>query len=995
MADISDDFIDEIRMSNDFLRSSIESQFEYYDKSIDSLDNIAEYLKDLVNFMKSGNSAEASNESAKGMSSSKKSSVPNDSIDFTKLGDALPKLTKGLLDFKKVETHKFTAFLRNMTNAMTLDGDLKNPKDVKELYTGISDVFDSLGGNLTKMGFGFMIFGVSDKMGGPESFLKFLDKFLSKDRLSFFKSDEIKQVGDSLNALGSGIFKFSFAIAIATPLLILGIPALLLLIPMLKLTQFTMSMLGDDIERIQEGGKAISYISGGLLLFTASLVMTRLLQPTDFLMGLGLIVLFSTFIGVVFLMNKIGGEKQVNAGSDSIMYFGVALISVTLSLLITRFVQWEDIFKGVLIISLLTGVSILLGIFKGVVSDGAKSLLFISASLIVAVIGILATRLVEWEDIGKAGAIIGGLTISALLLGLVGSVAIKGAIALIIISASLIVASIGISMVSKHEWEDIGKAGAIIGGLGAAAVLLGLSGPIGILGAVTMLIMGMSLVVIGNGISRIMSVDFDDKKSKTFITLLRDLSITMVSIGLGSLFLIPGIAASIGMGVALIAIGNGLLKFSELNLPLDELCGKDGTIYKTLTSVMEPFKQIGKENSIGGGFLNLGGSNPVAVGIKSVRGVGSVLVDIAKGVQAFANLTYTDANGKVVQLDDATMVTVQENIRSTIGVVGDVFAELGESGGEVKWWSNNKIQSGIKSIRGAGSNLVDIAKGVQEFANLTFKDSSGNSVPITPDMLGPEGTVSQNIHNVITSISNALGLIGSSDNAQGNWWRGKSAIDKGKKAIDGVGANILDIVNVAKGIQELTSKGNFDSEAMSKHIQNIIAGMSNGLSSVGKIESHKDIASSFSTVSKGLVDMAKNSEGLTKSATAIEKISNALAKTFDGINGLADDKLTKLKEFFEYIVEVEKFNAESFESKINSYRDIVESAKGINIQSGANITTNQDNQTSNIKLEQKLDDLGHKFDQMIGILSQVSSSLKKPLAVDIIDSDIQAIMNGR
>jgi len=1011
MANETEQLIDEMRSLNQFLTSSIDAQIDYYDKSSDVFDSISDYLKVLIdNINKDDNSSKEnkSSSAAKGASGSKSNST-KDMFDFSKLGKSLPDLAKGLILFKKAEPAKFTAFVRNLTDAMTQDGKLKNPKQIKELYEGISKVFESLGDNLGKMGLGLMIFTLADKMGGPKSFVNFLDKFLTKERLAILGSDQTKQAAESLNTLGNGLLLFSIAAALSTPLLLIGLPGLLLFIPSMKLIQIGISMLGDDLKRIKEGGEAITYMAAGLILFSLSLILTRELEPTDFLMGIALIFVFAIFIGVIALMDKlVGGKKGSNEGADSIMYFGIALITVTIALLLTRLITFDDIIKGALIIGVLGGISILLGLAKDTVKDGAWAMLLVSASLIVAVIGVIMTKLVDWEDIGKAGAIIGGLSVAVIIVGMNGSMAMMGSIAMILISASLIVATIGIGMAAKFDWEDIGKAGAIIGGLGAAAVLIGLSGPLAILGSVAMLIMGASLIVMAIGIKKLLELEFTEDNTVSLLKLIGGLGIEFGLIGLGSLFIGLGAIALIGVGLALNSIGEGLLKFYNLNIPIDELSGENGTIYKVLTSVMEPFKKIGLENSVGGGFLNPFGSNPVAVGIASVEGIGDILVDIAKGVQEFANLTFVNSRGERIQLDSTQMAMVASNIQMVLGAVSIAFAQLGETNGETNWWSNGKIESGVKSVEGVGRNLVDIAKGVQEFANLKFTGKDGKQISIKPEWLGPTGFITTNIQNVISSISSALGLIGSSDGAQGDWWFGSSAISKGKSAIDGVGKNLLDIVKTAQGISDLTSKG-FDPVKMETTIKTIIKGFSNALISIGSIPNSEKSAKTFNGISKNILDIANSSDGLNKSSLAIEKISNSLTKTFDGINKLGDDKLKNLKEFFQTLVEIEKFNAESFDKKMESWKELANTTTNLNVtgneNSGSSYTTSptrsskssatNDNEKSSKELDAKVDLLNTKFDTMITLLGQISQSLKKPLSVDIIDNDINTLLAGR
>lgn len=976
-------------------------------------------------------------------------------VQLATIGTSITSLANGLNLFKNVKSKKFTDFIKDLTNAMTNDGKIKDPKQVTEIYKAMADVLKALGDNIGKIGSGMIIFNIAAMMGGPKLFIKFVDDFFSKDRMKLLDPKKSKEVGEALHSLGTGILKFSVAMALSTPLLIIGIPGALLMVPMIALMGFITSQVGKNKKDINAGARSMETMALGLLFFSGAIFIAGMLQPTDLLMGLAVIALFGVFMLTVMLMNKIGGKNATKEGGEAMVFMGVALITVTIALLITRFIEFEDIMKGVLIMGGMALISIFLGMAKDKAIEGAVAMLFISASLIVAVLGILMTKLVDWDDIGKAGAIIGGLTISAILLGQFAPTALMGAISLIVISAALIVASVGVMLVKDFTWEEIGKSGAIIGGLGAAAILLGLAGPLPILGAVAMLLMGVALVVMAVGVGKLLDLKFTEKDTDRMTGLLGDLALTFGEIGLGSLFILPGTLVGIGMGMALNTIGSGLMKFSNMNIPMDKLGGENGLISQVLNAVIKPFTEIGKTYS--GGFLGFGGSTDAEKGITAVKGIGDILCDIAEGVQAFADLKYTDSKGKVVQIP---LSDLQENgriitsIRNVLGAVGIVFAELGAANGETGWFSSGLIEKGVKSIAGVGENLVNIAKAVQEFANLTYTDKNGKKVPLTKEMIGTAkvpGLVGINIRNMISAITGALGEIGKSDDAQGDWWFGTSAINKGKEMIDGVGENIGSLATSAKTIMDIFDKAK--PEDLERNIKTVIGAMTKSLanpellksgasiektskivlSSSESIKKLADIsvdiyestsklkgfdtkfpksmeaivlgfkkinlltgtnvnATKFNQMTAGIVSIANSSVNLEKASLSIEKISTSLIKTFKSINELADDKLKNVKEFFQTIVEIDKFNQEKFDQAMEQQLNNINTTQVQNTKQTSSVkVTTEHEDTSKGKNKISVDQLYELMSQQTQIMQSILAKLSGTLSVDMIDDGVGSL----
>ena len=102
--------------------------------------------------------------------------------------------------------------------------------------------------------------------------------------------------------------------------------------------------------------------------------------------------------------------------------------------------------------------------------------------------------------------------------------------------------------------------------------------------------------------------------------------------------------------------------------------------------------------------------NKVQEGVKSVKGAGAELKNIADALSTFSGIE--DPEG------------VAQKIKLTLGLVGDAFASIGGSDNEesdsaffglIKW-DEDKIQKGIEAVDGAGQALTDIAAGLKAFS---------------------------------------------------------------------------------------------------------------------------------------------------------------------------------------------------------------------------------------------------------------------------------------
>ena len=162
----------------------------------------------------------------------------------------------------------------------------------------------------------------------------------------------------------------------------------------------------------------------------------------------------------------------------------------------------------------------------------------------------------QWEDIAKGIAAIGGsLGVLALFLTAMND-NIKGAFALTIAAGALITLSLALKIFQTLQWEDIAKGIVAIGGsLGVLALFLTAMND-NIKGAFALTIVAGSLIVLGTALKILSSIPFT-----SMLVALVALAGTFAVLGLAGAILTPVIPTILGLAGALALVGVSILAF--------------------------------------------------------------------------------------------------------------------------------------------------------------------------------------------------------------------------------------------------------------------------------------------------------------------------------------------------------------------------------------------------------------------------------------------------
>lgn len=288
------------------------------------------------------------------------------------------------------------------------------------------------------------------------------------------------------------------------------------------------------------------------------------------IVGIGAVLL--EFVGFQALMSLIKPKKMLQSAT-ALVIIGAAMeifADVTKKM---GDVEWGALGKtGVAMAGILTiaaGFAVLSGMSKKMMSSSIALVIIGGAMEIFADVCNKFGQL-KWEELGKAGAAIGGilaLTAGFVLLSGLSKKMAGSVISLTIMAAAMEIFTDICQKFSIMKWEELGKAGAAIGGIlvlaAGFALLSGLSG--GMLGsAAALLVMATSLAILAPVLVSLGSMT-GGEIAKSLIAIAGALTIIGVAgYVLGPIVpVILGLSAAIALfGVACAAVGAGVMLFS-------------------------------------------------------------------------------------------------------------------------------------------------------------------------------------------------------------------------------------------------------------------------------------------------------------------------------------------------------------------------------------------------------------------------------------------------
>lgn len=605
-------------------------------------------------------------------------------------------------------------------------------------------------------------------------------------------------------------------------------------------------------------------------------------------------------------------------------------------------------------LALIAGGMLLLGLET--TQKGVKVLrkLAIDLAIFTAVMfawGTLVDPNLSFEAIGKLALVIGVVALIGTILGIppIDKWAKAGAAALVTLGFALGIFAAGLAIYAQLAaptlgFKEIAVLLAVILVVGIIGTVLGAImvsplGPLPILGAFALIEMGIALVIFSTGLAIFAASGFTTKDADSLNSALRAVMAgflgykSLEDIGVMAIIRIPlmiaglllaGIAM-IPVSVSLMILSAALSVFKQTNWTQKDSDSLNAAITGVTTGFVDALAGVSWYD--------------LYFGVTALSNVGTSLTGLAEGIQAFANLTfneyaYDQETGEMkivnkVKLTPADIAMTGIAIGMVISAVTKPLAEFGEqmTGGEgsgflgVNWGKMIAIQFGINSLASIGSGLVNLAAGVQDWANMTVteyglqknKETGLNElVPIARRPLNDTDipNAMTNIGYVLSALTYPLSEFGKMFTSEEKGWFGSTyqVENKGLKlGIEGM-ANIgLGLVNMADGVvkwanMEYTEFGigkdkntglnvlmpiatrpitTTDIDNATYNIGHVLSALAYPLSEFGKIFTSKEkgwFGSTYDVANEGLItgieQMATIANNLGMLADTIAKWSN-------------------------------------------------------------------------------------------------------------------------
>ena len=716
-------------------------------------------------------------------------------------------------------------------------------------------------------------------------------------------------------------------------------------------------MLGgkEYAERVERGSKALVFT--GIALASLALGIWAF-QALD--IGLVPILMTGLAVAVVGLAFGLAGAfaDEVEQGAAALFFSGIAIASIALGL--WAFQKLEIGLETVLMAGLAIGVMGLMfgvaGMVAGEIALGALAFLGVALAIIAVGYGFQQFKKndIGLEDIGIVSGSLVALGLVMAGAGVMSFFIIPGAAALILSGFALMSIASGLDKFKGVDFNegDADKMSYVIASLAASFSLAGgkegMSSFLGISvgknaverGISSVMDAGEALTSIAKGLVAFRALKLDKKGAADLWgdSATGDVgSIGLVIAGISAAFgeiggkntaakegtllgflgvernaVEEGISAVMKTGQALTSVATGVKAFMKDTKGLDE---KEFfySISMVVGAISRAFAEVGgKANSReAGGILGMLGveRNSVEEGISAVKDVGSTLVDLAAGVKAFANLTFKDPiSGKEIKFGPKDFEQVSLNIMTVLTAVSSAFAVIGagpaQAGalGGLFGPGDNLVKVGVDAVKGIGGELVDLAKGVSDFASLKFTDpTTGAVTAITEDMFGPDGTITKNIFNVVTAVSDVFGKIGANNLPGGFFGAGDNKVKVGIDSVKGIGAELSKIAEGVKTFAEIkdlpaTKKAIFDlvtivpgafMVAYTKYISQLPE------TAMKSISTFTDILSDFVDVFKEMP------ENLDKKSMTLGSVFDSVSRGFSAFSLLKTDNVEKVVSFME------------------------------------------------------------------------------------------------
>ena len=627
----------------------------------------------------------------------------------------------------------------------------------------------------------------------------------------------------NLADVGKAIFGFAFWIALSLPFLMLALIAAPLLAITMKLTIMAINWGTSKLDEEQmEKVAMLGDVGKSILIFTASLALASIIMPWAMKGAIGAAMIILG-IGMVFmLLEKMGATEKIEPAAKGLLWAGAAILGLGVALALFSFIEpyaMKGFLSAMLMIAGVGLVMVMISYFDRDFEKAAKGLAW--AGIAIMSLG-LALWFFNWLDPSagtfiKALAFVTGFGIAFAIIGQGASEIKDGAQALLWASLSIIVIALTFQLMNFILGDSLSDpanyAGLVlVAGLALGYKIIGMGAKHIKKGALAMIAVGISLIAIAIGM---VIMDFALKRNGWELigqtgALVVGLGLAFAAAGVGALFILPGAAAMVVAGVALITVGIGMMimgKAFQSNSVKDLVTPVDGEApIKTLLMAVADGFNMWPWEAVG-----------VTLGAASMTVAGLALMMVAGSLMMF---------GKAAEKID--LPTIGETIALMIGTLAVPFYKIGSGGmlaaidpltGEKTevyfsaggFWGGNPVSNGVRAVMDMGKALSNIAGGVQNMANLKFPtgfDKEGKATGF--ETIGGDAfkKVVINTMMMVGSLASTFAKVGTGGEQEVMTPDGKVIkVDLGAPSLGGLAGFLTGGGDVQKGIHAVMNMG--------------------------------------------------------------------------------------------------------------------------------------------------------------------------------------------
>jgi tape measure domain-containing protein len=302
---------------------------------------------------------------------------------------------------------------------------------------------------------------------------------------------------------------------------------------------------------------AMVAISAAILILAGAAAIMASIDAEDLARGLGgLVAMLATMTTVAIILSKNSGS--LIGASIGMIAIGVAITILAGAVKLFSMMSWTDIAKGMASVAGgLVIIALAMRLMPGNMILQGAGLLMVATSLSILAGAVKLFSMMSWEEIGKGmAAIAGGLLIIAGAMHLMPATLPLTGAGLILVGIGLGFLADAMGQMSEMDWDDIGRG--LVAMAGALLILAvatnAMTGAIG--GAIAIGIVSVSMLVLAKVLKEFAKIEFSD--------LLRGLigiAASLAVLGIAAMLLQPALGPMMLLGAALILIGGGFALF--------------------------------------------------------------------------------------------------------------------------------------------------------------------------------------------------------------------------------------------------------------------------------------------------------------------------------------------------------------------------------------------------------------------------------------------------